>query len=95
VSRFSPVSTTSVTIELIPASLADSSLADYEVPGRTLTQHPITNALTEGFNSKIQVIKADTRGFRRFANNRTRIRFLCGKLDRTPQLPNDATHTIP
>jgi hypothetical protein len=37
VSRFFPVSTTSVRIELIPASLADSGLADYEVPGRTPT----------------------------------------------------------
>jgi hypothetical protein len=39
VSRFSPVSTTSVRIELIPANLADSSLDDYEVPGRTLTTY--------------------------------------------------------
>jgi len=28
--------------------------------------HPITNAMSEGFNSKIQAIKADARGFRRF-----------------------------
>ncbi|MBE7540408.1 MAG: transposase [Opitutaceae bacterium] len=38
-------------------------------------QHPITNALTEGFNSKIQAIKADARGFRRFENYRARILF--------------------
>ncbi len=45
---------------------------------------PITNAMTEGFNSKIQAIKADARGFRRFENYRYRILFHCGKLDLTP-----------
>lgn len=53
----------------------------------TYFQHPITNALTEGFNSKIQAIKADARGFRRFANYRARILFFCGKLDLPPSLP--------
>jgi transposase len=49
--------------------------------------HPITNAISEGFNSKIQAIKADARGFRRFANYRGRILFHCGKLDLMPELP--------
>jgi transposase len=48
--------------------------------------HPITNALTEGFNSKIQAIKADARGFRRFENYRARILFFCGKLDLMPDV---------
>jgi transposase len=43
--------------------------------------HPITNALTEGFNSIIQSLKSNARGFRSFANYRTRILFFCGKLD--------------
>jgi len=30
--------------------------------------HPITNAPTERFNSRIQAIKADACGIRRFAN---------------------------
>jgi transposase len=46
--------------------------------------HPITNAISEGFNSKIQAIKADARGFRRFMNYRYRILFHCGKLDLMP-----------
>jgi transposase len=46
--------------------------------------HPITNAISEGFNSKIQAIKADARGFRRFENYRYRILFHCGKLDLMP-----------
>jgi transposase len=48
--------------------------------------YPITNAMTEGFNSKIQAIKADARGFRRFENYRYRILFHCGKLDLMPIL---------
>lgn len=48
--------------------------------------HPITNAIYEGFNSKIQAIKADARGFRRFENYRDRILFHCGKLDLQPAL---------
>ena len=48
--------------------------------------HPVTNAITEGFNSRIQAIKADARGFRSFANYRIRILFHCGKLDLRPVL---------
>ena len=54
--------------------------------------HPITNAISEGFNSKIQAIKSAARGFRRFANYRTRILFHCGKLSLLPVLPASATH---
>jgi len=49
-------------------------------------EHPITNAVSEGLNSKIQSVKASARGFRNFANYRTRILFTCGKLDLTPDL---------
>jgi transposase len=49
--------------------------------------YPITNAIAEGFNSKVQAIKADARGFRRFENYRYRILFHCGKLDLMPDLP--------
>jgi len=54
--------------------------------------HPITNAITEGFNSRIQSLKAAARGFRRFANYRTRILFFCGKLDLAPHLPLSPCH---
>ena len=47
--------------------------------------HPITNAVTEGLNSKIQCLKANARGFRRFANYRNAILFHCGKLDMMPE----------
>jgi len=50
----------------------------------TYFRHRITNAVTEGLNSRIQSIKASARGFRAFANYRTRILFYCGKLDLTP-----------
>lgn len=49
--------------------------------------HPITNAVTEGLNNKIQHIKASARGFRSFENYRARILFFCGKLDLLPIIP--------
>lgn len=54
------------------------------------TAFRITNAVTEGFNSKIQAIKSEARGFRNFLNYRTRILFFCGRLDLLP-----ATQKIP
>lgn len=50
----------------------------------TYLKHHITNAVTEGLNSKIQSIKSAARGFRNFKNYRTRILFFCGKLDLYP-----------
>jgi transposase len=47
-------------------------------------RHRITNAVSEGFNSRIQSIKSAARGFRNFENYRTRILFYCGKLDLKP-----------
>jgi transposase len=46
--------------------------------------YPITNAVTEGLNSKIQQLKSNARGFRSFSHYRTRILFFCGKLDLLP-----------
>jgi len=50
----------------------------------TCLRHRITNAVTEGLNSKIQSIKSNARGFRSFQNYRTRILFFCGKLALQP-----------
>lgn len=50
----------------------------------TYLRHQITNAITEGFNSKIQSIKANARGYRNFANYRIAILFYCGKLSLYP-----------
>jgi len=47
-------------------------------------RHGITNAMSEGFNSRFQSIKFQARGFRAFANYRTRILFYCGKLKLVP-----------
>lgn len=55
----------------------------------TYFRHRITNAMSEGFNSRIQSIKSQARGFRAFENYRTRILFYCGKLD---LLPSKITH---
>lgn len=48
-------------------------------------RYRITNAATEGLNSRIQSIKSAARGFRSFANYRLRILFYCGKLDMMPE----------
>jgi len=50
----------------------------------TYIEHRISNAVTEGLNSKIQSIKSNARGFRSFDNYRTRILFYCGKLELYP-----------
>jgi len=47
-------------------------------------KHHITNAVSEGLNSKIQSIKANARGFRNFQNYRIAILFNCGKLELYP-----------
>ncbi len=47
-------------------------------------KHHITNAVTEGLNSKIQNIKSNARGFRNFDNYRVAILFHCGKLSLYP-----------
>lgn len=55
----------------------------------TYIKHRITNATSEGLNSKIQWIRYTARGFRNRENFKTAIYFHCGKLDLYP-LP---THT--
>lgn len=49
-------------------------------------RHRICNAASEGFNSVIQAIKANARGFRSFKNYRVRILFHCGKLNMLPTI---------
>jgi transposase len=46
--------------------------------------YPITNAGSEGYNSKIQSLISNARGYRNFENFRTAILFHCGKLDMCP-----------
>ena len=48
--------------------------------------HHITNAVTEGLNSRIQDLKSAARGFRNFHHYRMRILFFCGKLELQPAL---------
>jgi len=50
----------------------------------TYLKHHITNAVTEGLNSKIQNIKSSARGFRNFQNYRILLLFFCGKLNLYP-----------
>ncbi len=50
----------------------------------TYFRHGITNAMSEGFNSRIKSIKSQARGFRAFENYRIRILFYCGRLNLLP-----------
>jgi transposase len=50
----------------------------------TWFKHRISNGPAEGFNSVIQSLKSAARGFRNFANYRTRILFFTGKLALSP-----------
>lgn len=47
--------------------------------------HPITNAASEGMNSRIQTVKSNARGFRSFDGYRTSILFYCGGLNMVPE----------
>lgn len=49
-------------------------------------RHRISNAVSEGLNSKIQSIKSSARGFRNFENYRNRLLFTCGKLALSPKI---------
>ncbi|MGN2393188.1 transposase [Pelomicrobium sp. G1] len=48
------------------------------------TEHRITNAVAEGTNGKIQLIKANARGYRNLVQYRISILFHCGGLDLYP-----------
>jgi transposase len=69
---------------LKPVERVAKMLANH-LPGLlSYIKHQVTNAVTEGFNSKIQMIKSCARGFRSFRNYRTAILFHCGKLSLYP-----------
>lgn len=70
--------------KLEPIKAVARSLRDHLPELLNYFEHRITNAVSEGFNSRIQAIKAAARGFRSFKNYRSRILFFCGKLDMAP-----------
>lgn len=67
--------------QLEPVKKVVKMLRRHEEGLLNYSQHKISNACAEGFNSAIQLIKANARGFRNFKNYRARILFHCGKLD--------------
>lgn len=73
-------------LKLAPVSKVVKTLGNYLSGLLSYFAHRITNAMSEGFKSKIQLLKSAARGFRSFANYRTRILFFCGRLElgRTP-----------
>lgn len=65
---------------LVPIVKAAKTLKRHLTGILAYVKHRITNAVTEGLNSKIQTLKANARGYRNFAHYRTAILFHCGKL---------------
>lgn len=55
--------------------------------------HRITNAVSEGLNSKIQTIKKMAYGFRNLEHFKTAIYFHCGGLQLYPVVPSFAPAT--
>ena len=72
-----------------PIVKAAKRIADHLPNILNYFKHGVTNSMAEGFNSKIQYIKAAARGFKLFKNYRNIILFYCGKLDLFP-----ATHKL-
>jgi transposase len=70
---------------LQPITKVATMLANHLSGLLSYIKHRVTNAVTEGFNSKIQMIKSCARGFRSFGNYRIAILFHCGKLELHPQ----------
>lgn len=69
----------------LPAMIEAARTLKRHLPGLlAYCRHQITNAVAEGMNSKIQLIKANARGFRNFANYRVAILFHCGGLSLYP-----------
>jgi len=51
----------------------------------TYLRHPVTNAISESINSRIQWVKYTARGFRNKGNFVSAIYFHCGGLDLMPK----------
>ena len=70
---------------LAPVTKVAQTLCNHLGGLLTYIRHRITNALSESFNSSIQSLKANARGFRNFEHYRTRILFFLGRLDLQPR----------
>jgi len=71
----------------LPVGAGEESGADAQAPFGSDTElvlHHISNGMAEWYNSRIQSIKTVARGFRNFANYRTRTLFFCGNLNLLP-----------
>jgi transposase len=78
---FNAWATSAMRSQLEPVKKVVEMLRRHKTGLLNFSQHKITNACAEGFNSAIQLIKANARGFRNFTNYRARILFHCGKLN--------------
>jgi transposase len=79
----------------VPSMLKVARSLKRHLPGLlAFFTHPISNAMAEGFNSKIQVIKSSARGFRNPKNWRIAILFHMGKLHLSPYHPHLSSQAV-
>ena len=78
---FDSWSTHAMRSRLEPIKVVVKMLRRHEAGLLAYSKHRISNACAEGFNSAIQLIKANARGFKNFSNYRARILLQCGKLE--------------
>jgi transposase len=71
--------------KLAPVVDASRTLKRHLAGLLTYFAHPVTNAMSEGLNSRIEAIKNSARGFHSFETFRTRILFHLGGLDLKPR----------
>lgn len=70
----------------LPPITKVASMLNNHLPGLlSYIKHRVTNAVTEGFNSKIQMLKSCARELRPFGNYHVATLFHCGKLELHPQ----------
>lgn len=77
--------------ERLTIKFANSAVMEIRKLAQCLTKNAVeilnyfltfrTNAILEGFNSKISIIKSRVRGFRNMRNFMNMIYFVCGELD--------------
>jgi transposase len=78
---FKACSNNAMRSQLEPVKKVVKLLRRHEEGLLNVSQHRISNASAEGFNSAFQLIKANARGFRNFTNYRASVLFHCGKLN--------------
>ena len=71
-------------LKLVPLTKVSNMLKKHLKGLLSYALYPVSNAVSEGYNSKIQSLISNARGYRNFENFRSAILFHCGKLSMCP-----------